>query len=147
MNLTGLGSSLCRFAAPVIVVTGFGYLGAWAGDGDDLAAVNEKIASQPFPGVPSGTYSSWTEDQRKAAQQKVLLTCGLVCGDFYSNPKRADVEKQRGLAESRLCGWECALGHLPPDHPMVAELKKRIQDDYDEAHRLGSQLPPPQLPK
>ncbi len=112
-----------------------------------MAAITRESASQPFSGVPDGAYSGWSEDQKKAAQQKVLLTCALVCGDVYSNPNRANIDKQLNLTESRLCGWECALAHLPPDHPLVAELKKRIEADYEEAHRLGSLLPPPQQTK
>jgi hypothetical protein len=117
--------------------------GVRAEEGDDVAAINAKIAQSRFDDLPSGPYSGWTDDQKRTAAPRVAASCAVTCGDVYSGLRRPESEEDRTLVESRLCGWQCIAGHLPPDHPLMAELRVFMRKDYEEAKRLGSPLPSP----
>jgi hypothetical protein len=114
-----------------------------AGEGEDLANMHAGIGKQSAPGIPSGPYSGWSDEDKKSAFRTLALPCAWFCGDMYDSLRRPEAQKERTLAEMQICSHQCIAWHLPPDHPMIPKLQETLQRYYEEAHRLGSPLPPP----
>jgi hypothetical protein len=109
--------------------------------------VNAYIARAPIAGLPPGTYSQWTETQRKTVVARIGGFCQYLCVDAYSNmsfPNAAAAE--RAKAEVKVCLGACIANHLPADHPQLEELKQQLRADYDKGRQLGSPMRWP-LPK
>jgi hypothetical protein len=102
---------------------------------------NAYIARAPIAGLPPGTYSQWTEAQRKTAYRRIGGFCEFLCVDAYGNrsfPNVAAAEKAK--AEVKVCLGACIVNHLPADFPQLAELKQQLRADYDKARQLGSPI-------
>jgi hypothetical protein len=108
---------------------------AQSADGD----VNAYIARAPIAGLPSGTYSQWTEAQRRTAFTRIGGFCQYLCVDAYSKSSFPNVAAaERAKAEVKVCLGACIINHLPADFPQIAELKQQLRNDYDKAKQLGS---------
>jgi hypothetical protein len=104
-------------------------------DGD----VNAYIARAPIAGLPPGTYSQWTETQRKTAFTRIGGFCQYLCVDAYGNASFPNVAAaDRAKAEVKVCLGACIVNHLPADFPQLSELKQQLRADYDKAKQLGS---------
>ena len=101
--------------------------------------VNAYIARAPIAGLPPGTFSQWTEVQKKTAHARIGGFCQYLCVDAYGNtsfPNAAAAE--RAKAEVKVCLGACIVNHLPADYPQLAELKQQLRADYEKAKQLGS---------
>jgi hypothetical protein len=106
-------------------------------DGD----VNAYIAKAPIAGLPSGTYSQWTDAQRRTAYTRIGGFCQFLCVDAYANRSFSNVAAaERAKAEVKVCLGACIVNHLPADFPQLPELKQQLRDDYGKARQLGSPL-------
>jgi len=109
--------------------------------------VNAYIARAPIAGLPGGTYSQWTETQRKTVVARIGGFCQYLCVDAYNNKSFSNAAAaERTKAEVKVCLGACIANHLPADHPQLAELKQQLRADYDKARQLGSPMRWP-LPK
>jgi hypothetical protein len=112
-------------------------------DGD----VNAYIAAAPIAGLPEGTFSQWTEAQKKTAVSRIGGFCQFLCVDAYSNVTFPNVAAaERAKADVKLCLSACIVNHLPKDYPDLEGLKQDLRANYDKAKQLGSAAPWP-LPR
>jgi hypothetical protein len=103
--------------------------------------VNVYIAKAPITGLPSGTYSQWTEDQKKTAIKRVGGFCEFLCVDSYGNtsfPNKAAAD--RATAEAKVCLAACIVNHLPVDYPQLGAMKQDLHADFEKAKKLGSAM-------
>ena len=103
--------------------------------------VNAHIAKAPIAGLPPGSYSQWTEEQKKTAIKRVGGFCEFLCVDSYgstsfSNKAAAD----RAKAEAKVCLAACIVSHLPPDYPQLSAMKQDLRADFEKARKLGSTI-------
>ncbi len=127
-----IGAVLALAACPAAI--------AQSGEGDDTAY----IANVPISGLPPGTYSQWTEPQRKMAFEHVDGFCRFLCLDKFSNlsfPDRASAA--RAAAGAKVCLGACIVNHLPADYPGLGKLKQELHGDWEKARQLGSAAPWP----
>jgi len=120
---------------------------AWfmAGCGSVALAQNEDlnafIAKAPIAGLPPGTYSRWTEEQKKTVIKRVGGFCEFLCVDSYGNtsfPNKAAAE--RAKADAKVCLAACIVNHLPADYPQLAAMKQDLRADFEKAKKLGSAM-------
>ncbi len=103
--------------------------------------VNAHIAKAPIAGLPPGTYSQWTDEQKKTVIKRVGGFCEFLCVDSYGNtafPNKAAAE--RAKAEAKVCLAACIVNHLPPDYPALSAMKQDLRADFDKARQLGSAI-------
>ena len=101
---------------------------------------NAYISKAPIAGVPTGSYSQWTEDQKKNSFRRVVGFCEFLCVEpaakAYPNQATAD----RATSEAKTCLGACVVNHLPPDFPELPALKAQLRSDYQKAKQLGSTI-------
>jgi hypothetical protein len=101
------------------------------------------LGNQPIAGIPSGTYSDWTEDQRREALKLIKLACvrasfaGMMA---VSNQNATEVQKTE---EIRTLTATCIANHLPKDHPARGDYQGEALKRYQAAKSLGSDFSPP----
>ena len=103
--------------------------------------VNAYIAKAPIAGLPPGTYSQWTEEQKKTAITRVGGFCEFLCVDSYSNtsfPNKAAAD--RAKAEAKVCLAACIVNHLPADYPQLSAMRQDLHADFERAKKLGSAM-------
>ena len=103
--------------------------------------LNAHIAKAPIAGLPPGTYSQWTDEQKKTAIRRVGGFCEFLCVDSYGNtsfPNKAAAE--RAKAEAKVCLAACIVNHLPADYPQLNAMKQDLRADFEKAKKLGSSV-------
>ncbi len=106
--------------------------------GEDL---NAYIAKAPITGLPPGTYSRWTDEQKKTAIKRVGGFCEFLCVDSYGStsfPNKAAAD--RATAEAKVCLAACIINHLPADYPQLVAMKQDLRADFEKARKLGSAM-------
>jgi hypothetical protein len=110
---------------------------AQSADGD----VNAYISRAPIAGLPPGTYSQWSETQKRTAYTRIGGFCQYLCVDAYSSTSFPNVAAaERAKAEVKVCLGACIVNHLPADFPQLPDLKQQLRADYDKARQLGSAM-------
>jgi hypothetical protein len=132
----------CRtFILTISGVVIFG-IGAFAQTKD--SDLNAYIAKAPIAGIPSGSYSQWTDDQKAKGFSRIGGFCQYLCIDAYGKPSFPNLAAaEQAKAEVKVCLGACIVNHLPPDYPQMAGLKEQLRADYDKAKQLGSRAPWP----
>jgi hypothetical protein len=103
--------------------------------------VNAYIAKAPITGLPPGTYSHWTEEQKKTAIKRVGGFCEFLCVDSYGNTSFPDkAAAERAKAEAKVCLAACIINHLPADYPQLNAMKQDLRADFEKAKKLGSAI-------
>ncbi len=103
------------------------------------ADVNAYIAKTPIAGLPAGSFSQWTEEQKKTAITRIGGFCEFLCVDPPRTlPNVAAVELTK--AEAKVCLAACIVNHLPPDYPQLMGMKQDLRINYDRAKKLGSAM-------
>jgi hypothetical protein len=103
--------------------------------------VNAYIAKAPITGLPPGTYSQWTEEQKKTAIKRVGGFCEFLCVDSYGNTSFPDkAAAERAKAEAKVCLAACIVNHLPADYPQLNAMKQDLRADFEKAKKLGSAI-------
>jgi len=103
--------------------------------------LNAYIAKAPITCLPPGTYSQWTDEQKKTAIKRVGGFCEFLCVDSYGNtsfPNKAAAD--RATAEAKVCLAACIVNHLPADYPQLAAMKQDLRADFEKAKKLGSAM-------
>ena len=103
--------------------------------------VNAYIAKAPIAGLPPGSYSQWTDDQKKTVIKRVGGFCEFLCVDSYGNASFPNVAAaERAKAEAKVCLAACIVNHLPPDYPQLPAMKQDLRADFEKARKLGSAI-------
>jgi hypothetical protein len=100
----------------------------------------DQIGDAKIAGMPQGSFSSWSEDDKKNALQNSSKSCLFVCGMAFGAPT-ASIETTK--AENSTCVLSCIAKHLPDEDPRKAKIQEQAQQNYEKAKQLGSVLPPP----
>ena len=103
--------------------------------------LNAHIAKAPIAGLPPGTYSQWTDEQKKTAIRRVGGFCEFLCVDSYGNASFPNVAAaERARAEAKVCLAACIVNHLPADYPHLNGMKQDLRADFEKAKKLGSSI-------
>ena len=103
--------------------------------------VNAHIAKAPIAGLPPGSFSQWTEEQKKTAIKRVGGFCEFLCVDSYGSTSFSNkAEADRAKAEAKVCLAACIVSHLPPDYPQLSAMKQDLRADFEKARKLGSAI-------
>jgi hypothetical protein len=103
--------------------------------------LNAHIAKAPIAGLPPGTYSQWTDEQKKTAIRRVGGFCEFLCVDSYGNASFPNVAAaERARAEAKVCLAACIVNHLPADYPHLNGMKQDLRADFEKAKKLGSPI-------
>jgi hypothetical protein len=103
--------------------------------------LNAHIAKAPIAGLPPGTYSQWTDEQKKTAMRRVGGFCEFLCVDSYGSASFPNVAAaERAKAEAKVCLAACIVNHLPADYPHLNGMKQDLRADFEKAKKLGSPI-------
>jgi hypothetical protein len=103
--------------------------------------LNAHIAKAPIAGLPPGTYSQWTDEQKKTAMRRVGGFCEFLCVDSYGSASFPNVAAaERARAEAKVCLAACIVNHLPADYPQLNGMKQDLRADFEKAKKLGSPI-------
>jgi hypothetical protein len=103
--------------------------------------LNAHIAKAPIAGLPPGTYSQWTDEQKKTAMRRVGGFCEFLCVDSYGSASFPNVAAaERAKAEAKVCLAACIVNHLPADYPQLNGMKQDLRADFEKAKKLGSPI-------
>ena len=103
--------------------------------------LNAHIAKAPIAGLPPGTYSRWTDEQKKTAIRRVGGFCEFLCVDSYGTASFPNVAAaERARAEAKVCLAACIVNHLPADYPQLNGMKQDLRADFEKAKKLGSPI-------
>ncbi len=96
-------------------------------------------------GMPSGSYSSWSEAQKQQAATFLGEHCQqpAQCGGYIATARSGVV---RASYEAAACVAACFASNLPADYPDIEEIKQVARTNADQAKKLGSGYEPRFVP-
>ena len=89
-------------------------------------------------GLPAGPYSSWSKAQQDQAAMALKNICGSQCATYH---QKAVNGSMRASYEEAACTAACFVNHLPNDYPNLEAFKQSAIQNYNEAKKLGSNVP------
>lgn len=128
------------FISAALCAATAGAASAASGNGE----LNAYVIKAPIEGLPKGAYAQWTDEQKKAAVERISGFCKYLCVDAYENNAFAsEAAAKLATAEVKVCLGACIASHLPPDHPQLPLIKQQLRSNYESAKQLGSTTPWP----
>ncbi|SKA39159.1 hypothetical protein SAMN02745126_06149 [Enhydrobacter aerosaccus] len=100
------------------------------------------VAAPAFAqGMPSGSYSSWSEAQKQQAATFLGEHCqqAAQCGGYIAT---AQAGTTRASYEAASCIAACFVSNLPTDYPDLEEIRQVALTNAEQAKKLGSSYQP-----
>jgi len=101
------------------------------------------LGHQSIAGIPTGTYSEWTEDERVKTFKLIKLSCVRTSFAGMMSIAQQDAAEDLKKEEILTLTAACIAMHLPEDHPARKDYQTEALKHYGVAKSLGSNFAPP----